>query len=274
VSRLAGLLAIVALACVGCGGGKSANEVLSDTADNLSEIRSGDLSLRLAVAAEGGEQVGVELDGPFAFSEGGELPVADVEVTQIAGNERTTLTFISTGESAFVQVGEETFELPRAEAERLRGVGGEPQGGGLEELRIEDWFGDAEVSDGGEIGGAETDRVSATLDVVSAANDLLELARAFGGIDAQALEGASAEQLRRAVEAATVEVYTGEDDRLLRRLAIDARLRADVPPEIEGTLGALGGARFTLELGIANPNRPVSVEEPEDARPYPEDQVP
>jgi hypothetical protein len=272
VSRLAGLLATVALACVGCGGGESANEVLSDTADNLSEIRSGDLSLRLVVATEGGEQVGVELDGPFAFSEGGELPVADVEVTQIAGNERTTLTFVSTGESAYVQVGDETFELPGAEAERLRGVGAEPQsGGGLEELRIEDWFGDAEVSDGGEIGGVNTDRVSATLDVVSAANDLLELARAFGGIDGRALEGASAEQLQRAVESATVDVYTGEDDRLLRRLAIDARLRADVPPEIEGTLGTLGGARFTLELGIANPNRPVSVEEPENAQPYPED---
>lgn len=270
MTPLTALLALAALVCAGCGGGASANEVLAETADNLNEVRSGDLTLRVAVGAEGGERVGIELDGPFAFSSGGGLPLADVEVTQTAGDERTTLTFISTGEDVFVRVGEETYELPRAEAERLRGVGGEPtDGGGFSELRIEDWFGDAELDDGGRVGGVETDRVSARLDVVNAANDLLALARAFGGVDAQALEGASAEGLRRAVESATVEVLTGEEDRLLRRLAIDARFRADVPPELETTLGSFGGARFTLELGIANPNRPVSVEEPANAQPYP-----
>ncbi|HEV3407780.1 MAG TPA: hypothetical protein VG079_03735, partial [Gaiellaceae bacterium] len=272
VGRLAALLAVAAVVCVGCGGGANANEVLSETAENLGEIRSGDLSLRLVVAAAGGEQVGVELAGPFAFPEGEELPLADVEVTRIAGEERTTVRFISTGERAYVEVGEETFELPGAQAERFRGArGGGTNGGGLAELRIEDWFGDAELSDGGEVGGAETDRVSARLDVVAAANDLLELARAFGGVDARALRGASADQLQRAVESATIVVHTGEDDRLLRRLAIDARLRPDVPPELDDTLGTFGRARFTLELGIANPNRPVSVEEPENAQPYPED---
>jgi hypothetical protein len=272
VRQLTGLLAAAALVWVGCGGGASANEALSETADNLGKIRSGDLSLRLAVEATGGEQVGFELEGPFAFSEREQLPVAEIDVTQIAGDERTTITFLSTGEAAYVRIGEETFELPRAQTERLRGVGGEPEsGGGLAALRIEDWFGDAELSDGGEVGGAETDRVSAKLDVVSAANDLLELARAFGGIDAQALEGASAEQLERAVDSASIDVFTGEEDRLLRRLVIDARLGADLPPELEEAAGAFGGARFALELGIADPNRPVSVEEPEDAQPYPRD---
>jgi hypothetical protein len=269
VVRLAGLLALLALALAACTHEPSAQEVLSETAGNLGEIRSGDLSLRLAVAASGGERAGFELEGPVALAEQGELPVAEVEYAQIAGDERATVTFISTGERAFVEIGEEVYALPSDDVDELRG--GAVEAGGLQELRIEDWFVDPELSDGGEVGGAETDRITADVDVVAAANDLIALARELGAANVETIEGASAEQLRRGVESATVEVYTGEDDRLLRRLVIDARLRADVPRELRDALGAFGGARLTLELGIADPNRPVSVEEPDNAQPYPGD---
>jgi hypothetical protein len=269
VVRLAGSLALLALALSACTHGPDAQEVLSETAANLGKIRSGDVSLRLAVAARGGERAGFELEGPVALAERGKLPVAEVEYAQLAGDERATVTFVSTGERAFVGIGDDVYALPSEDVEDLRGetVGA----GGLDELRIEDWFQKPELSDGGDVGGVETDRITADIDVVAAANDLLELARQLGAANVETIEGASAEQLRRGVEAATIEVFTGEDDRLLRRLVIDARLRADVPPEVEDALGTFGGARFTLELGIANPNRPVSVEEPEDAQPYPGD---
>ena len=263
------LLALVALAVAGCGGGPSAQEVLSETAANLGKIRSGDVSLRLVVAAKGGEQAGFELEGPLALAEEGKLPVAEVEYTQIAGEESSTVTFLSTGERAFVEVAGETYELPAEQVEELRGGGGGTAAGGLGAVEIEDWFEDPELSDGGEVGGADTDRISARLNVVNAANDLVEIARQLGGSDLQPLEGASAEQLERAIESARIEVFTGADDRLLRRLVIDAELRAEVPPEVEEALGTFGGARFSLDLTIADPNRPVSVQEPEDAEPFP-----
>jgi hypothetical protein len=270
VLRLACILAVLAVALTACGQGPNAQDVLSQTAANLDEIRSGDLSLRLIVAARGGEQAGFELAGPVALAKEGALPVAEIEYTQIAGDERAAVAFISTGERAYVEIGETVYALRPGQVDELRGGGAAT--GGLGELRIEDWFVEPELSGGGEVGGTETDRIAADVDVVAAANDLIQLARELGAANVDRIEGESATQLRRSVESATIEVYTGEEDRLLRRLAIDARLRADVPREVEEALGTFGGARFTLELGIADPNRPVSVEAPENARPYPGDQ--
>jgi len=265
----AGLFAALAVAASACGS-PSADDVLAETAENLGEIESGMLVLRLVVSSEG-EDVGFTLDGPFALAKSeDDLPVAEVEYTQIAGAEAASVLFISTGEKAFVRVGEETYELPPEQVDELRGASGSLDGGGgLEELRIGDWFEEPKLSEDGEVGGAETDRVRASLDVVAAANDLIELARAFGGTDVSKLEGSSARQLERAVEKATIEVFTGADDRLLRRLVIDADLEADVPPELEDVLGRLPGAAFHLELTISNVNEPVRVEEPADAQPFP-----
>jgi hypothetical protein len=276
--RLASALLLIALALAGCGGdgssGGDARGVLRDTAAKLGEIRSGDLTLRV-VANSDGSEAGYELTGPFAFAESADaLPVAELEYTQIAGSESETVTFISTGERAYVASGDATFELPEDETAALRGsgAGGSDSGSsnGLEELDIGAWFVEPELSDGGEVGGAETDRIEAQLDAVVAANDILEVVGAFGGGEVTVIEGASAEQLRRAIESATIEVYTGKDDRLLRRLVLDARFRAAPPPELAEAFATLPEAEFHIELTIADPNRDVTVEEPTNAQPFPE----
>lgn len=266
----AALLAALALAAAGCGS-PSTEDVLSETAANLGEIKSGTISLRILVSAED-RDAGFELEGPFAFPSGeDELPVAELEYTQIAGEERATTTFVSTGEKAFVRVDETTYELGPEQVDELRGTGGPLAGDtGLEELEIRDWFAEAEVSEGDEVGGDATDRVAARLDVVAAANDLLSLVRAFDPAAAPTFEGKSAEQLRRAVRSANVEVLTGKDDRLLRRLVIDVEVGADLPENEVGTLlEDLSRASFRLELTIADPNHEVTVEEPADAQPFP-----
>ncbi len=271
--RLALAFALTVLVAGGCGGGSSPDpgDALAETARNLGEIRSGTMELRVTVGSEG-EEAGFALAGPFAFADDeGELPRAELEYTQSAGAESETVTFVSTGDKAFVVVGGEAFELPDDQVATLRGTGAGGGSGvsGLEELRIDDWFQEPEVSDGGEVGGADTDRIRAGLDVVATANDLLEIAGALGSNFAGPLEGESAEQLRRAVESATIEVYTGKEDRLLRRLVVEARFRAAPPPELEEAFAALPRADFRLELTITDPNSEITVEEPANAQPLP-----
>jgi hypothetical protein len=272
--RLALAGVFLALAAGACGGGSDSasdpGEALAETARNLGEIRSGTLDLRVTVGTNG-EEAGFVLEGPFAFAESADtLPVAELEYTQSAGSESETVRFVSTGEKAFVVLGEQAFELPEERVATLRGTGaGDGAAAGLDELRIEDWFQDPDLSDGGSVGGAETDRIRAGLDVVATANDLLELAAAVGSDVGGPLEGASAEQLRRAVESATVEVFTGKEDRLLRRLVVEASFRAAPPPELEEAFAGLPQADFRLELTIADPNSEVSVEEPANAQPLP-----
>ena len=263
------LATVLALALAGCGGSSGPTGVLQETSDNLGEIRSGDLELRLLVEG-GGKQAGFELKGWFALADEGELPVADIDYTQIAGDQEETVTLISTGEKAFVAIGDDVYELPEKQTASLRSTGGQVSGDeGLGALDIGAWLVEPKLTDGGAVGGADTDRIQADLDVVRAANDILALVAGLGGSEATRLEGQDAEQLRAATKSATIDVYTGKDDRLLRRLVIEARLGADVPPELRERLGDLGNARLTFELGIADPNGDVEVREPEGAKPLP-----
>jgi hypothetical protein len=266
VQRAALLLGALAF-LAGCGGSESAQDALAETASNLEEIRSGTMSFEYSASGEDGPEVGVQVEGPFDFDSGGPLPAAELEVTQFAGSRRSSTTFISTGDKAFLRLGEQTFEL---QAEMLQGAGGGDGGNGdLGELEIGDWFLEPELSGGGDVGGAETDRIRSRLDVVAALNDFLAAADAFAAVDLPAIEGPSAQNIENAVRSAVVEVWTGTDDRLLRRLVLEVELELAGSGELREALGQLAGAQLRLELGISNPNEPVTVEAPMDAVPYP-----
>src|SRR5919108_3283438 len=191
MKRILFVLVLLVLAGGGCGGGSTAGDALSETAGKLGDIRSGTLTLRVLVEGTGelGGKAGFELEGPFAFGKAGELPQADIRYGRTAGSQEAQARFVSTGDQAFVEVDGKTYELPSSLVADLRleegGSGGEA---GLGELDIGDWMLEPELDDGGEVGGAETDRVTARLDVVAAANDLLAVVRELGAVDLGRLE--------------------------------------------------------------------------------------
>lgn len=259
--RATSVAAAVALLAAGCGGGSS-TDVLSRTAQRLAKIRSGTLELRLLVSPKRGSPFGFRLHGPFSLGKPGSLPVLRVAYTQIAGGKRATVTVISTGSSAYVRTAGRTIRLTTTQTETLRNANGELGGeGALGSLGIENWFEDAKRSDGGKVGGAETDKVSARLNVVNAANSLLALLRRAGR-DVPTIQGAEADRLVAAVESSRIDVYSGKEDRLLRRLSIALDFGFRVPKTLRAALGNIVGARFEFELGIGRPNRPVHVSAP------------
>jgi hypothetical protein len=271
--ELAALCAAV-LMLSACGGGSDdATDVLAETADNLEKIESGDLTMRLLVTPTGGdaETVGFELRGPFALGGPGDLPVARIAYTQIRGSERGTVTVVSTGRKAYVEVDGQAYELPPGPAARLRRAGEDlQQGKGLGELGLDNWIEEPELSEGREIGGAETDRVEARLDVAAAAQDLVELGRGLGQGSLDRLSSTDEQTIEQATRSATLELLTGEEDRLLRRLTIVVDLGFDVPTDLRDALGSLVGARIEFALGVDDPNRSVQVDEPENVLPYSE----
>ena len=273
MKRLAAVACALA-AAAGCGGEAGTSNpgrALAETAANLGEIRSGTLEFRLAVEPhEEGGDFGFELSGPFELAEPGKLPVARIDYTQTAGDERETVTLTSTGERAYVTVDGTAYELPPERAEGLRSagetLGGEGGEGGLGELEIDDWIRSAESSDGGDVGGADTDKIEAELDVVAAVNDLIALSADLGGPELETVEGDDATQLRQAVEESKLEVWTGDDDRLLRRLRIEVDFDPSLPEGLE-ELARAAGSKVVFELEIDGPNEPVEVEAPDDPRP-------
>lgn len=262
------LLGAVVVVCAACGGG-GAEDVLGDTAGNLGKIRSGVLDMTLLVEPRDGDPFGFELRGPFSLADDG-LPLLDVQYTQIANGERATVNLVAADDKAYAVVDGQAYELPAEQASSLASASAAVSGrGGLNELALDDWIEDAEVSEGGSVGGAATDRVRGKIDVVAAANGLLELTRSFGRA-MPAIEGDDAKQLEEAVRSTLFEVYTGKDDRLLRRLLLEADFGLEVPADLRSALGDLVGAKFTFRLAVDDPNTDIQVEAPESVLPYSE----
>jgi hypothetical protein len=265
---------LVAVACVaGCGGSSRANQVMSDAAANLGKLRSGDLTLRLVVSPREGTKgrIGFELRGPFALRPGG-LPVAKIAYTQIAGAHKGSATFISTGTKAYAEVNGKAYELPASSTSALRqAAGGSGGASTFGELRIDNWVKHPVVTDGGKVGGSSTMRVSGDLDVVAAANGLLDLVRQLGRA-APTIASDQAKQLENAVKSSSFELWSGRDDHLLRRLLLKADLGLNVPQSLRRVLGDVVGAKIDFELAVSNPNKPVSVAPP--TNPLPSSQLP
>jgi hypothetical protein len=127
------------------------------------------------------------------------------------------------------------------------------------------------VSDGGEVGGVSTKRVSGDLDVVAAANGLLDLIRQLGR-NAPTIEGDQAKQLDQAVQSSSFDLWAGRDDQVFRRLLLKADLGLEVPESLRRVMGAVVGAKIDFELAVSNPNKPVSVQPP--TNPLPSSQLP
>jgi hypothetical protein len=263
MKRLVLLVAFLAALLFGCDGGgpQSANELLGETSANLGKIKSGDLALELVFSTKDGERAGFNLEGPFQLRPGS-LPEAQLDYTQIAGDQTATQTFIMTGDKAYVRMGGATFELPAETAGEVRSTLGATGGLGVIDLR--GWVQDPELAAGEEVGGAETDRITGHLNVATVVTGLVAIASQFGGTTPLTpLEGKSAEQVEQAVDRATMDVWTGKEDRLLRKLEITI----EFSPAAEQVQSLVGTAvHFTLD--IANPNEKVTIEKPKNVQPY------
>jgi hypothetical protein len=262
--RLAVLLVLAVVLASGCShgaGGQSAQEVLAETSQNLGEVKSGDLGLNLLFSAKGGDRAGFDLEGPFQLNPG-RLPDAQLDYTQIAGTRTTTQTFIMKAGKAYVKMGGTTYELPDTTVGQIGSSLG--NSGGLATIDLSNWVRDPQLSEGGQVGGTDTDKVSGRLNVATVVSGLVAIASQFGGTTPLTpLSGASAEQVESAVRSATIDVYTGKDDRLLRKLDVSIDF-APAATKVKDLVGA--SVRFTL--AISNPNEPVTVETPTNAQPY------
>jgi hypothetical protein len=259
------VLAAVLLASAGCGGGSSGGDALQETADRLGEIRSGELTVRLLVQPVGhGEDVGFELQGPFALPTENSPASARLRYTQIRGANRGGVTVVLASGQGYIQSNGTFYELPpdvTRTLQRSAGSGADP----LDGLDLERWLVDPKVERAGSV-----EHVTGRVDSVAALNDLLELARDLGRTDLHPLQGKDVERFRQAVRSASLELETGADDRLLRRLSLALDLGLDVPRELRRALGASVGAEVRFELAVARPNTPVRIAAPASARPYEE----
>jgi hypothetical protein len=248
---------------VGSCGGDAADH-LSAVAENIGRIESGILDMRLSVSAVSAPEapIGFGIHGPFEL-EGAGLE-ADLTYRQIAGSEEAEVRFVAVDGRAFVESDGTFFELP---VEDDPSTAEAPTA--LQDLGFEGWAADPTVV-GGDPGDHLT--IASPLDEVSALAgigrllDDLEMKEASG---LAVLEGLDDEALQRSVSSGSMTVRIGPDD-LLRELVVRMRFGVDPSSPLAEVLEGVTGAELLFTVEIAEPNRPVSVEIPQGARPISE----
>ena len=274
---VAALLAALAL-LAGCGGdGADENtdpqELLTETFSGQGEVESGvlDISVDAGAGDSGGALTG-SISGPFQSRADDQVPLIDMtamlEVTGGRSGDQgfdgaITVTedaaYVTTGGQAY-QVDEATFaalEDAYAQSAAEQAEGAEEGAALFGQLGIDPstWITDVTNEGVEEIDGAETVHISGTPDVARIIEDAQRL-------DPTGTAAGGTNRLADAVESASVDVYTGVEDKILRRIDLSIAL-AD--PGGSGDTLALD-----LSIGISGVNEDQEIEAPANAQPLDE----
>jgi hypothetical protein len=286
---LALLLALTALVLGACGGSddeggsstEDVNELLTQTFTGDKQMDSGKVSLAFTLQAqgEGAEElqgpVEVTLDGPFDASDQDSMPKFALKAAFEGAGQSLSAGATSTGEKGYVSfqgtdyvVADEVFQQFKTQYEQARqqAEGQQRQGQSLATLGLDPrkWLTDPQNAGEAQVGDTDTIKITAGIDVnklLDDANTALAAASALGATQGQQIpEKLTEEQKQQAAEAIKdpkIEIYTGKDDKILRRLVLSLGL------EDEGSSGTI-----SFDVSITDLNESQDIPEPQDAQPF------
>jgi hypothetical protein len=278
VFALALASALLLAACGGGGGGgEDPQQVIHETFSNPTAIRSGTFDLDVKIETSGGKSPGtleVKLGGKFQGQGSGHFPELDFDVSFRAesGSQNVSGTggLTTTGDGAFVNVGGTEYAVPRQLYDEFvtsySQLQGQNAGGGtglLQRLDIDPskWLTDLKNEGTEDVEGTKTIHVSGEADVPQIVDDLKTIAQragsAVGPVDLARLG-----RLNDVIQSGDIDVNSGENDKLLRRLQVSFDLK---PPA--GTPGAPDSLTLDAQLNLADVNQPQKIQAPANAQP-------
>ena len=285
MTRIRPLAAIVlALSCAplvaacGSGGGKQdPQQVLDQTFSNPTPIRSGTFDLDVRIQTSGGSNTSdaeAKLGGRFQSRPNGQFPLFDFDVSLKAGSGDQSFSgsggLSSTGNQAFVKFQGTEYRVPQQLYDefvttytQLQGQNAGRGAGLLRRLDIDlaNWVTDLSNEGTDDVEGQKTIHISGQANVPQIVTDLKTIAEKAGSAVGRVDLG-QVERLNDSVQSGEVDVYSGENDKLLRRLQVSLELK---PPP--GTPGAPDSLTIDLQLNLADVNKPQPIQAPASARP-------
>jgi len=272
--------ALLIAACGSGGNDEDPQQVLHETFSNPTPIRSGTFDLDLRIETSGGEDPGkleAKLGGKFQSRGPDQFPVFDFDVSlhgeggsqSFTGNGGLT----STGNEAFLKFQGTEYAVPQALYQEFvttyaqlqsQNQGQSDQNTGLLEslgIDVSRWLTDL-TNDGTEdVEGTKTIHVSGKANVPQLVDDLKKIAQRAGSA-AGNVDPAEFDVLKGTIRSGDIDVNSGEEDKLLRRLQLDFDLN---PPP--GTPGAPDSVTVFFQLNLADVNKPQTVQAPANAEP-------
>ncbi len=282
---------LLALALVaGCGGGDDetadsstdVNQLLEETFGGKAKaIDSARLELNLGVDADSGQAVTAKLSGPFQTEGEGRLPQLAIDAEFSGGGDSMAGGIVVTSDSAFINLGGTSYEVPGAIFQQVKAgyeeaakqTTGQEENPSLASLGIDPrrWLTNAKNAGEAKVGDTDTIKITGDVDIpklLDDVNKLLEKSRSLGvagtGELPQELTEEEKAQVADSIDKLSVELYTGADDKILRRMVVDAAVTA---PE-GSTAGGAASATIKLDFQLLDVNEDQDITAPENAKPF------
>jgi uncharacterized membrane protein YgcG len=302
-SRLPLLLALVlivpTLVLAACGsdddGGtdESAQQLIDQTFSGEKEVDSGKVNLDLGAKLEATGAAASELEGPISlkltgpFQSQGEdkLPEVDFDMTISAGGQKFTAGAVTTNNQAFIGYQGTEYRIPQDQFERYkRQVERESRQQNKDQqnqfdlaslgVNPRDWLRNPKKEGEEDVGGANTVHVSADVRIGALLKDVNDLIRRAGrlGLDSeqvpQRIPERTQRQIEESVKTAQFDLWTGKDDKIMRRLEIEFSF--DLPEELRTQAQGVSGGTVDIKVEIAELNEDQEIEVPKKSRPLSE----
>ncbi len=284
---LSALVAALALAACGSsstgssGSSGSAQSLLKQTFASGKPVKSGVLGITFTLNPSGSSTlstpVSLSVSGPFQSRGAGHLPQSNFTVAISALGRKGQLGIISTGTSGYVTLQGAAYQLPSADFQRLESgfssVGGSSQGGGgLSALGInpQNWLSNPTVVGSDTIGGADTTHIRSGVNVTALLKDINTLlgkaSSSTGTKLPSSIPPATQQKIAAAIRNATVDVWTGKSDKVLRKLSLS--LNVPVTGRLSSLAGGMTGAGVGFTLQYSDVNQPQTIAAPSNVQPY------
>jgi hypothetical protein len=283
----AGCAAVALTACGSSGGSSGASSLLRQTFSGKHTVNSGNINVSLSVDPSGSSTlkgpITLSFGGPFASLGTGKLPKSNFTVSYSALGRKGSLGILSTGTAGYVTVSGTSYQLPPATFRQLESSfssltspsGGGSGSGALGRLGIDPlhWLVNPTVVGNESVAGASTTHIRAGIDVAALLNDLntfLGKAPSLGvsglGKVPSGISPATRQKIAGELRQPHFDVWTGSDDKTLRKLAISLVL--PVTGQFSSLLGGLSSARISLTMQYADLNQPQTIAAPSTVAPY------
>jgi hypothetical protein len=276
---LVALVGVLAAVLVACGGSSDdPNKLLKETFSGNHKVTSGKLNVSVNVSAQNvpnlSQPVKIALTGPFQSQGKGNLPKFDLNLTFAGGGQSFSAGAVSTGDKGYLRFQGQAYEVPAQTFTQFKQgfVQAQNRNQGQNQSAFKklglnplDWLTNPKVQGDEDVGGTSTKHISADVDVpkfVADLNTLLSNAKSLGAANASRLPtnltAQQQQQIQQAVKSAKVQVWTGADDKVLRKLQVDLG--------INGSGGRSGNLTFTLEIDDLNQGQTINA--PANAKPF------
>jgi hypothetical protein len=286
------MVVLASFAVVGCGsstssGSANPNTLLSQTFTGTHKVTSGNLDLTLTINPSGSSvlsgPITVSFGGPFQTLGAGKLPETNFVVSANALGQNFALGVISTGTAGYVTFQGASYQMPQATFQKLESSFAElastpgASSGTLGKLGIQPlhWLIHPTVVGTENVGGAQTTHIHAGVNVNALLTDLntvLEKASSIGVSGASSLKSgipaADRTKIAAEIQNPTVDIWTGTNDKTLRKLTINLTL--PVTGKTSSELGGLTSAAMSLTVQYSDLNQPQTIKAPTTLRPWSE----